>query len=1076
MTNSNRNSNSYSYSYDNINNNSYDDDTPKIVFQFKEQKYQTDAVSSVLQCFDGQPKASSNAYTIDPGINQNQHFKAIEDAFVIDDEPEIGYANAPIHNNVNILKNIRDVQIVNRISPSESLDNFQTLGGRKGPKPVSKKEKKDLADITQINLDIEMETGTGKTYCYTKTMFEMYKRYGWNKFIIIVPSVAIREGVHKSLEMTKEHFRKTYNHEANFFIYNSNQLEDILEYSNSSELNIMIINMQAFNSNKTDKRKITQELDTFNSRKPIDIIKANKPILIIDEPQKIEGKATIESLKLFSPLFVLRYSATHKTQHNLVHRLDAIDAFNQKLVKKIEVTGISIADRTGSGEYIRLLQVVTSPDKDPYARCSIEINQKNDIKRVTKNLHQGDRLFDISNKLEQYRNTVITTVEGAPNEHTLGYIELQDGTIIREGESQYDSTDELRRLQIREAIQAHLDKEQQLFKLDIKALSLFFIDTVSNYRIYDPNGRKQQGDYAKWFEIEYKQLVNKLLNSENTPDNYKNYLRQHDAHEIHNGYFAIDKTKTWVDNEGAGKANSQRAYDLIMKDKEQLLSLDEPTRFIFSHSALREGWDNPNIFTICLLKEVESDNKISRRQEVGRGLRICVNKYGVRQDDNKSTVHDINKLNVIVNENYETFVEGLQTEISKDISRPRTADEKYFTNKTIILDGGYQLKLNKEQATNIHRYLIKNDYIDNNNLITPKYHNNKENNSLEPLPEDLKLYEKGIFDAINSVHDQSIYNKMFTDATKQKNININKHNMAKKEFHELWNRINKKGNYQVDFNSNELIAKSVKHINKHLNIPKPQYLTQKGEQAEDLTKQKLDDGTGFKIPTSKIAETDLPMADTKYDLVGKISDNTDLTRKTVGEILMNIREDKFNMFHNNPEDFIKKIETLIIEQLGTTIVEGITYSITDETYDMDIFTASKAIVSGEKLKKHLYNYAVTDSKVERDFAIELDNSAEVSVFTKLPRGFTIPTPLGDYNPDWAIAFNDNSNIQSVYFVVETKGSISSASLRGNEKAKIDCAGKFFDALNAANSGSRSGVKYGVVKDYATLRGLIEHRS
>ncbi len=1078
MTNRKRNSNS--------NNDSNNNHTPKVVFQFKVQQYQTEAVESVLQCFDGQTKSSPNTYTIDPGRIHNR-YEILEDAMEKDDdEPEIGYANAPINIDIDIdiLENIKKVQIKNLIPPSKTLDDFHTLGGRKGPKPLTQKAKKTISNIAKINIDIEMETGTGKTYCYTKTMFEMYNRYGWNKFIIIVPNIAIREGVHKSLEMTKEHFRKLYGHEANYFIYDSNQLEDIIEYSNSSELSIMIINIQAFNSTKSEKLKIDQPLDTFNSRKPIDVIKANKPILIIDEPQKNEGEATVESLKSFKPLFVLRYSATHKTQHNLVHRLDAIDAFNQKLVKKIAVTGLSVDHRTGSGEYIYLSEVKTSEDKNPYAICEIEIDTKHGINRVEKKLNEGDKLFDISNKLEQYRNTIITAVVGG-TERVRGYIELQDGTILHEGDSQNGNTEVLRKLQIREAIKAHLDKEQELFPLGIKALALFFIDKVANYRIYDENGNSQKGDYAKWFETEYATLVDELLKSENTTDSYKQYLRQYQANEIHDGYFAIDKGKgnkgndgIWIDTKdsktGRNNAKSQQAYDLIMKDKEQLLDLGEPIRFIFSHSALREGWDNPNIFTICLLKEVDNASNIARRQEVGRGLRICVNKYGVRQDENPNTVHNINKLNVIINEDYESFVEGLQSEIAQTISRPQTADKNYFTNKTVILDGYEPLTLNKEQANDIHRYLIKNDYIDRNDFITEKYHNDKENNTLEPLPEDLKLCEKGIFTAIDSVHDKSIFNKMITNAQKQKTININKNNMAKKEFQELWNRINKKGIYQVEFNSSELITNSVEQINKQLNIPKPEYLKQRGEQVDNQTKQKVDEKTSIKKKSTQVVKADLSIGKTMYDLVGKIADNTDLTRKTVVNILTGIHEAKFNMFHNNPEDFIKKVSFLIMEQLGTVIVKGIKYNITHETYDLnEIFTVSKGTVSGEKLKKHLYDYAITDSKVERKFANELDGDAEVSVFTKLPRGFTIPTPVGDYNPDWAIAFND-SKIQSVYFVAETKGSTDSTSLRGIETAKIKCAEKFFEALSKADSSAN--VKYGVVKDYAGLRNLIEWKS
>jgi type III restriction enzyme len=515
-----------------------------------------------------------------------------------------------------------------------------------------------------------METGTGKTYCYIKTIFELNKRYGWNKFIIMVPSIAICEGVNKSLADTADHFAQSYGKKARFFIYNSKHLHRIESFSSDAGINVMVINTQAFAAKGANNRRINDELDDFQSRKPIDVISSNRPILILDEPQKMEGKVTIGDIPKFKPLAILRYSATHKTTHNKIHRLDALDAYNQKLVKKIAVRGISVKGLAGTTAYLYLESIEISP-KAPIARLEIEVKQASGlIKRMTFRLIKGSNLYDISSKLEQYQGFVISQID-----YTQDTVEFTNGHILTAGEATGDNTEAtLRRIQIRETIKAHLEKEKQLYAQGIKVLSLFFIDEVVKYRDYSQPD--DNGEYARIFEEEYELLKEEYL--EDLPlegmEAYCQYLKDIATSRTHEGYFSVDKkngnklknpeniklVKDEVTGQKTDVSDDVDAYDLILKRKEQLLSLAEPVRFIFSHSALREGWDNPNVFVICMLKH--SDNTVSRRQEVGRGLRLCVNQNGDRVD-HPSIVHEVNVLTVVANESYESFVDNLQKDI-----------------------------------------------------------------------------------------------------------------------------------------------------------------------------------------------------------------------------------------------------------------------------------------------------------------------------------------------------------------------------------------------------------------------------
>ena len=1024
--------------------------------KFTIQPHQTAAVESVIDCFAGQVRSSGMAYRVDPGR------KKLGDSEYVNRLHETqGFKNTDCQlTDGQVLANIQAVQRRQNLPLSTGL--VPSAGCR-------------------LNFDIEMETGTGKTYCYIKTIFEMHKLYGWSKFIIVVPSIAIREGVLISLAITAEHFTESYGKKIRFFAYNSRQLQHLESFSSDAGINVMIINIQAFNATGKDNRRIYDELDDFQSRKPIDVISSNRPILILDEPQKMEGKKTLEALAKFKPLMILRYSATHRTTHNKIHRLDALDAYNLKLVKKIAVRGIAVKGLAGTNAYLYLESIEIS-QKAPIARIEMEVRQGNGIKRMVKRLERGKDLFVESNELEQYRGFVIAQIDA-----TTDTVEFTNGQMLSAGDATGDVTEmTMRRIQIREAIKAHLEKEQALFAQGVKVLSLFFIDEVAKYRDYGQPDEK--GEYARIFEEEYESLKAECLNELGQGfEAYGNFLRAIPVARTHNGYFSIDKkTRRLVDpsvakrGEDAGLSDDVDAYDLILKDKESLLSFPtvsddaesrkkKEVRFIFSHSALREGWDNPNVFVMCMLKH--SDNTISRRQEVGRGLRISVNLNGERMD-NPATVHDVNVLTVVASESYKDFVSNLQQEISESLSeRPRKADEAYFTGKVITTESG-PVKITPTMAKQIYKYLLKNDYTDDADHVAATYHEARAAGTLAPLPAELAPYGEQIFALINSVFSAAQIPAP-DDGRKTKNNPLNA-NFDKKEFKALWSRINKKAIYKVDFDSAELAQNSIHALDKELRVTPLQYTIQSGLQDDRLTETQLKSGDGFTlINTTTEAHTASVHSAVPYDLTGKISENTHLTRKTITAILCGIRADVFAQFKQNPEHFIAETSRLINEQKATMIIERLSYDSTAETHDIDIFTAAQSkqdfSKAGEKLKHHIYDYVVTDSKVEREFVQELDSSSEVVVYAKLPRGFLIPTPVGDYNPDWAISFKEGS-VKHIYFVAETKGSMSSMELRKIEEKKIECAQKFFAEVNRKINPEH--VQYSVVNSYGKLMEVV----
>lgn len=1030
-------------------------------FRYTIQQYQTDAVNSVVNVFKGQQKTDDSTYIRDKG-NRRKDVNLFEKEPV---EGNLGYANEPVQLDANqLLKNIHTIQAENMITPSDQL----------------------VANGLGIcSLDVEMETGTGKTYVYIKTMYELNAHYGWSKFIVVVPSIAIREGVRKSFETTQEHFMELYHKKIRYFVYNSSKLDDIDDFSKSSAVSCMIINMQAFNSafniekNKEGRggdaaaRIIFTSRDEFGSRKPIDVIAANRPIVIMDEPQKMGGDKTQKSLKHFKPLFCLNYSATHKEHHNLVYVLDALDAFQKKLVKKIEVKGFELKNLQGANGYLFLESIVVSPSKPPRARLEFEVRHNTAIKRETHIVDVGDNLFVSSHDMEQYRGYVINEIDPIRN-----LISFTNGQTLQTGEVTGDiSEEDLRRIQIRETIRSHFEKERELYGKGIKVLSLFFIDEVAKYRKYDEAGEEVNSLYGQIFEEEYNHIVSEYINLFDSA--YTDYLQGIETSKTHAGYFSIDKHGHKIDSKmkrGSEGSDDISAYDLILKDKERLLSLDNPVRFIFSHSALREGWDNPNVFQICTLKH-GGDSPTQKRQEVGRGLRLCVNQSGLRMDAGvlDDQVQEINQLTVIASDGYKQFVSDLQTGIQSDLyERPTQLTHEYFEGRQLVLDGNL-ITITNKQVNAIMHYLIKNDYIDDDNHLTAAYRSAVSEGKLAPLPEICQSIEKGVHALVQRVYDPHALDFMIPDGHAPKiHENDLNDNFYKKEFQTLWNYINHKYAYTVSFDSDELIAKARDHIDDKLFVSMLQYTVVSGTQNEGWSSDKPQKGEMFVVDKSRTFVMNPAASQVKYDVVGKIAEGTHLTRRTVATILSKIRPVKFAMFRQNPEEFISKVIRLINEEKATMIVEHISYNQTEGTYNSDIFTSEKHtdFSRAYRAKKNVQDYVFDDGyarngdSVERAFAKDLDAATEVCVYAKLPKGFAIPTPVGNYSPDWAIAFYVGT-VKHIFFIAETKGSMESMDLKPIEQAKISCAKKLFQNLSSKD------VVYHEVDSYQSLLNVMD---
>lgn len=1010
--------------------------------QYKHQKFQADAAKAVVDVFAGQPYLTPS-YMMDRGTGTFQIKLTEEEEFT-------GWSNHRIIPELNdqlILEHLQKIQRANQIAPSSKLE------GR----------------VDGYNLTVEMETGVGKTYTYIKTMYELNRAYGWSKFIIVVPSIAIREGVYKSFEMTQEHFAEEYGKKIRFFIYNSSQLTEIDRFASDSSINVMIINSQAFNAKGKDARRIYMKLDEFRSRRPIDIIAKTNPILIIDEPQSVEGKQTKERLKEFHPLLTLRYSATHKSDsiYNMVYRLDAMEAYNKRLVKKIAVKGISESGTTATDSYV-YLEGLNLSKGDPTATLQFEVMMASGTpKKKSRVVKIGDNLYDYSGGLEEYKNGfVVKQIDGRDDSvEFLNGIKIYAGDVMGAVDE-----DQLRRIQIRETILSHIQRERQLFYKGIKVLSLFFIDEVANYREYDAAGQPVNGKYARMFEEEYEDIVGNLQLSIGE-DEYIKYLNSIKASKTHAGYFSVDGKGKMINSKVGRKETTSddvSAYELIMKNKELLLDRDpkkSPVRFIFSHSALREGWDNPNVFQICTLKQSSSD--VRKRQEVGRGLRLCVNQDGERMDTNAlgNDVHNVNVLTVIASESYDSFAKGLQTEMADAVAdRPRAVTVDLFVGKVIKDDKGNEQVIDQDTASAIHYDMIVNGYIDRKGVLTDKYYEDKANGEIK-VAEEVADSAASVIEIVDSIYDAR---SMQPENARSNNVElqVDEDKLAMPEFKALWPKINSKSVYVVDFDTDELIRKSIASLDSKLSVSKIYFLVESGAMDTIKSKEELVSGASFvKEESASYGVTITANSNVKYDLIGKLVDETGLTRKAVIAILQGIQPHVFNQFKDNPEEFIVKAAALINDEKATAIIEHITYDVLDEHYGMDIFTdptiKGKLGVNAMKAKKHLYNHIIYDSSNERDFATDLDTNTDVAVYVKLPDGFYISTPVGHYNPDWAIAFYEGK-VKHIYFVAETKGSMSSKQLRLIEESKIHCAREHFKTISDGN------VVYDVVDSYKSL--------
>lgn len=1009
--------------------------------QYKHQKFQADAAKAVVDVFAGQPYLTPT-YMMDRGATYQMS--------ITDDVDFTGWSNQRIVPELNdhlILEHLQKIQRANQIAPSNKLE-----GRSEG-----------------FNLTIEMETGVGKTYTYIKTMYELNRAYGWSKFIIVVPSIAIREGVYKSFEMTQEHFAEEYGKKIRFFIYNSTQLTEIDRFASDSSINVMIINSQAFNAKGKDARRIYMKLDEFRSRRPIDIIAKTNPIMIIDEPQSVEGKQTKENLKQFNPMLTLRYSATHKSDsiYNMVYRLDAMEAYNKRLVKKIAVKGITETGSTATDSYLYLESINLSKG-DPTATLQFEMKTASGVpKKKSKIVKEGDNLYDYSNGLEEYRNGfVVSHIDGRDDSvEFINGIKIYAGDVVGAVDE-----DQLRRIQIRETILSHLQRERQLFYKGIKVLSLFFIDEVANYREYDDAGQPTNGKYAVMFEEEYEDILNNMQLAIGE-DDYIKYLHSIPATKTHAGYFSVDGKGKMINSKVGKKETTSddvSAYELIMKNKELLLDRDpkkSPVRFIFSHSALREGWDNPNVFQICTLKQSSSD--VRKRQEVGRGLRLCVNQDGERMDVNAlgNDVHNVNVLTVIASESYDSFAKGLQTELAEAVAdRPKKVTPELFVDRLVVDAQGNEFMITSEVASAIHYDLILNGYINKLGELTDKYYDDKANGEVK-IAEEAKGFENEVIGIIDSIYDSKV---MQPENARSNNIElqVDDEKLAMPEFKALWSKINSKSVYVVDFDTDELIRKSIASLDSKLRVSKIFFRVESGAMDSIKSKDDLTSGTSFvKEESGSYGVSIEANSNVKYDLIGKLVDETGLTRKAIIAILQGIQPSVFNQFKDNPEEFISKAAQLINDQKATAIIEHITYDVLDEKYGTEIFTEptikGRLGVNAMKAKKHLYDHIVYDSTNERDFATDLDTNTDVAVYVKLPDGFYISTPVGHYNPDWAIAFYEG-NVKHIYFVAETKGSMNSMQLRLIEESKIHCAREHFKAISNGN------VVYDVVDSYKSL--------
>ncbi|ABR54066.1 type III restriction protein res subunit [Methanococcus vannielii SB] len=979
---------------------------------YKKQDFQEHAVNAVCDIFEGEMGAVSK-YILDKEKSNLKDWTGT-------DKNIYAFRNEKINlSNELLLKNINEIQKRNGIFGSEVAESM---------------------DKANLNITIEMETGTGKTYTYINTIFELNKRYNWTKFIIVVPSIAIREGVYKSFEDMEEHFLAIYGKKINYFVFNSSKINDVMSFARDDGINVMIINNQAFN--KTESNTIHNSNNEYGVA-PIEYINTTNPIMIIDEPQSVEGKGktkTKDVLSEFKPLFTLRYSATHRELYTLVYRLDAVDAFNKKLVKRIEVKGIEVKGGNATHGYFLVDEILTSKG-NPKARIEIDISTS---KRQLKKVEDGDNIYEKYAQLEQYKDWVIDKVDGRNNCVVVrtpeGDKTFDQGVIYGKPDKMYQ-----RRIQIRELIKSHLNKESMNYKNGIKTISLFFIDEVAKYRQYADDGNQVNGEYAEIFVQEYTSIISEFL--EENPE-LNDYLGKISVDDTHKGYFSIDKKSKQLKNpdlKGKGKektCSDPDTFELIMKDKKRLLDLKNPVRFLFSHSALKEGWDNPNVFQICILRDNES-TEIKRRQEVGRGLRLCVNQNGERIDSSFEGI-DVDKTNVltiIANESYESFANALQSEFNESLKiRPTKFSVEFL--KTQNING---TQISPDLANKIHYSFVINQYLTEDNEFTEKFRTDLETNDIK-ISESLKEYSKEIIELSKKVVNNKIdISKASGKSDVRSHIKLEKLNDP--EFDKLWNYISTKSYYTVDFDTKELIKNSVAKINEKLTVSSVYVELRTG-----ITKKEHENTVEFeekKLDT--ISVENAISKNIKFDLISQIVDKTRLTKNTIIEILTNITQEKFECFKKNPEEFIKNISNLINHEKAVIIENNIVYHKADEKIPKDIFENILKLNPEKYIEtpnNYLYDKLEYDSvDPEKKIGEEMDIYNNLIVFTKLPKNkYNIETPVGKFSPDWLMVFKKDT-VSHAYCVFESKGSLVEADRREIENIKIDCAKKHFSAIS-----------------------------
>lgn len=986
-----------------------------------ELDFQHDAVCSVVDLFEGQETCRTNftVAAVDVPSDDGQSTLAFGS--------DLGVGNRLRLLDDDILANLRGIQLRNALPVSEKLGD--------------------------LNFTVEMETGTGKTYVYLRTIFELNRKYGFTKFIMVVPSVAIKEGVHKTLQMTEDHFKGLYdNTQYDYFVYDSQKLGQVRNFATSDYIQIMVINIDAFRRSFKDPAKedkaniIHRPHDRMTGNKPIEFIQATHPIVIIDEPQSVDTTdKSSEAIASLNPLCTLRYSATHVDKHHMVYKLDAVDAFERKLVKQIEVAGIDVQDSHNKA-YIKLLKVDNK--KSPItAQLELDVQQRNgEVKRKKKTVKAGQDLLEVSGGRSVYEGYIIDDIYCEKGNEYISFTSQDDIVRLNEVAGDVDE-DQYKQLQIRKTIEAHLDKELQLRPQGIKVLSLFFIDRVANYRQYDDEGKRADGKYAVMFEEEYAKAIKKpkydVL--------FEGLDRETAASGVHDGYFSIDKKKVagqpvemFKDSTGEGKTKADEStYHLIMRDKESLLSFDSKLKFIFSHSALREGWDNPNVFQICTLNETGS--VIKKRQEIGRGLRIAVNQDGER-------VHgfEVNRLTVMANESYEDFAQKLQKEIEQDEGIRFGVIEKHLFASVVLDASKPEIEyLGTEKSKQLFEYLQEKGYIDSKGKVQDELRKALANDEVE-LPEDVKEQSDQILRLLKKVSGKL----NIRDADKAEVVKLNKAIYLGEEFRELWNRIKYRTTFRVDFDADALVKKCASDIAKQLIVGKARFVYRTGRLAIERSGVETDEGNES-VHVYDATDFEVP------DIVSFLQNETHLTRRSIVEILTT--SGRLSDFKNNPQKFIEQVTALIKNQMQLFIVDGIKYQRIgeDAIYAQQLFQNEelRGYLDQNMLPsdKSVYEHVVYDSDVEEAFAGAFERADEVKVYAKLPAWFKIETPLGTYNPDWAVVIEIDGQ-ERLYFVVETKGSLFSGDLRAREKAKIDCGREHFKALDTE-------IGFAVANDY-----------